>query len=82
MGIMLVTTCVYEKDRSRVGKEIPQKRIQLRPRSHLRHVVGKRAAQKDAIKDTTSDTYNYMVSASYHLIKRDHCDFFCSKISV
>ena len=35
---------------------IPQKLTQLRPRSHPRHLVGKSTAQKDAIKDTTSDS--------------------------
>ena len=38
-------------------KEIPQKLNQLSPRSHPRHLVGKRTAQKDAIKDITSDSY-------------------------
>ena len=37
-------------------KENPQKLTQLSPRSHPRHFVGKRTAQKDAIKDTTSDS--------------------------
>ena len=36
--------------------EIPQKLTQLSPRSHSRHLVGKKTAQKDAIKDTTSDS--------------------------
>ena len=33
-----------------------QKLIQLSPRSHPRHLVGKRTAQKDAIKDITRDS--------------------------
>ena len=37
-------------------KENPQKLTQLSPRSHPRHLVGKRIAQKDAIKDITSDS--------------------------
>ena len=37
-------------------KENPQKLTQLSPRSQSRHLVGKRAAQKDAIKDITSDS--------------------------
>ena len=37
-------------------QENPQKLTQLSPRSHPRHVVGKRTAQKDAIKDNTSDS--------------------------
>ena len=34
----------------------PQKLTQLSPRSHPRHLVGKRTAQKDAIKDIISDS--------------------------
>ena len=34
----------------------PQKLTQLSPRSHPRHPVGKRTAQKDTITDTTSDS--------------------------
>ena len=34
----------------------PQKLTQLSPRSHPRHLVGKRTAQKDTIIDTTSDS--------------------------
>ena len=34
----------------------PQKLTQLSPRSYPRHLVGKRTAQKDAIKDITSDS--------------------------
>ena len=37
-------------------KENPQKRTQLSSRSHPRHLVGKRTAQKDTITDTTSDS--------------------------
>ena len=40
----------------RVGQKSLRKLTQLRPRSHPRHIVGKRTAQKDAIKDTTSDS--------------------------
>ena len=40
----------------RVGMENPQKLTQLSPRSHPRHVVGKRTAQKAAIKYITSDS--------------------------
>ena len=36
--------------------EKPQKLTQLSPRSHPRHLMGKRTAQKDAIKDITSDS--------------------------
>ena len=37
-------------------KENPQKRTQLSSRSHPRHLVGKRTAQKDITIDTTSDS--------------------------
>ena len=37
-------------------KKNPQKLTQLSSRSHPRHLVGKRTAQKDAIKDITSDS--------------------------
>ena len=41
-------------DKSR--KENPQKLTQLSSRSHPRHLVGKRTAQKDTILDITSDS--------------------------
>ena len=37
-------------------KENPQKLTQLSSRSHPRHLVGKKTAQKDTIIDTTSDS--------------------------
>ena len=37
-------------------KENPQKLTQLSSRSHPRHLVGKRTAQKDTTTDTTSDS--------------------------
>ena len=37
-------------------KEYPQKLTQLGPRSHQRHLMGKRTAQRDTIKDITSDS--------------------------
>ena len=37
-------------------KENPQKLTQLSSRSHSRHLVGKRTAQKDITIDTTSDS--------------------------
>ena len=43
-----------EYDKSR--KENPQKLTQLSSRSHPRHLVGKRTAQKDITIDTTSDS--------------------------
>ena len=45
---------VIEAFKSR--KANPQKLTQLSARSHSRHLVGKRTAQKDAIKDITSDS--------------------------
>ena len=37
-------------------KETPQKLTQLSSRSHPRHLVGKRTAQKDITMDPTSDS--------------------------
>ena len=50
---------VVEKVASSVGKsrkESPQKLTQLSLRSHPRHLVGKRTAQKNTIIDITSDS--------------------------
>ena len=44
--------CFFFKSR----KENPQKLTQLSSRSHPRHLVGKRTAQKDTIIDITSDS--------------------------
>ena len=41
---------------SKSRKENPQKLTQLSSRSHPRHLVGKRTAQKDTITDITSDS--------------------------
>ena len=41
---------------SKSRKESPQKLTQLSSRSHPRHLVGKRTAQKDITIDTTSDS--------------------------
>ena len=46
------TTALICKSR----KENPQKLTQLNSRSHPRHLVGKRTAQKDITIDTTSDS--------------------------
>ena len=46
------TTALICKSR----KETPQKLTQLSSRSHPRHLVGKRTAQKDITIDTTSDS--------------------------
>ena len=46
------TQYVYRKCR----KENPQKLTQYSSRSHPRHLVGKRTAQKDTIIDITSDS--------------------------
>ena len=48
------STCIYGDWKSR--KETPQKLTQLSSRSHPRHLVGKRTAQKDITIDTTSDS--------------------------
>ena len=44
------------KDYYKSRKEKPQKLTQLSSRSHPRHLVGKRTAQKDTIIDITSDS--------------------------
>ena len=41
---------------ARYGKSRKEKLTQLSSRSHPRHLVGKRTAQKDTITDTTSDS--------------------------
>ena len=52
--------CSLEKTKliiiDRGRKENPQKMTQLSSRSHPRHLVGKRTAQKDTIIDITSDS--------------------------
>ena len=52
MGRNLGTDVYIRKSR----KENPQKLTQLSSRSHPRHLVGKRTAQKDTIIDITSDS--------------------------
>ena len=61
--IMTLTFCTHESSyiylisqlyKSR--KENPQKLTQLSSRSHPRHLVGKRTAQKDTIIDIISDS--------------------------
>ena len=47
---------VKEKQLRKSRKENPQKLTQLSSRSHPRHLVGKRTAQKDITIDTTSDS--------------------------
>ena len=51
-GWMITKECVQWKSR----KENPQKLTQLSSRSHPRHLVGKKTAQKDITIDTTSDS--------------------------
>ena len=48
---LLAGTDIYKS-----RKENPQKLTQLSSRSHPKHLVGKRTAQKDTITDTTSDS--------------------------
>ena len=50
--ICITFKCLLLKSR----KENPQKLTQLSSRSHPRHLVGKRTAQKDTIIDITSDS--------------------------
>ena len=52
IGVQLKKTAKLLKSR----KENPQKLTQLSLRSHPRHLVGKRTAQKHTIIDTTSDS--------------------------
>ena len=47
---------IYSDYMSKSRKENPQKLTQLSSRSHPRHLVGKRTAQKDITIDTTSDS--------------------------
>ena len=49
-----MTEILFKGYKSR--KENPQKLTQLSSRSHPRHLVGKRTAQKDTIIDITSDS--------------------------
>ena len=46
----------FLKNNSKSRKENPQKLTELSLRSHPRHLVGKRTAQKDATKDITNDS--------------------------
>ena len=48
--------CNFTAAGSKSRPENPQKLIQLSPRCHPRHLVGKRTAEKDVIKDSTSDS--------------------------
>ena len=54
--IRVYTVAIPSAHYCKSRKENPQKLTQLSPRSHPRHLVGKKTAQKDAIKDTTSDS--------------------------
>ena len=47
---------VIEDKMTKSRKENPQKLTQISSRSHPRHLVGKRTAQKDITIDTTSDS--------------------------
>ena len=69
-GLLLSNLC---KNIVKNRKENPQKLTQLSSRSHPRHLVGKRTAQKDITIDTTSDSQvnsnfpNRWSPASQHL---------------
>ena len=52
MSVRKITVLTTFKSR----KENPQKLTQLSSRSHPRHLVGKKTAQKDTIIDITSDS--------------------------
>ena len=54
LGLLRAFLIISSLNKSR--KENPQKLTQLSSRSHPRHVVGKRTAQKDTIIDITSDS--------------------------
>ena len=53
---VFILLCLYIYGAGRVGRKNPQRLIILSQRSHLRLLVGKRTALKDAIKDITSDS--------------------------
>ena len=54
----VICFCMYVKysTTSESRRENPKKLTQLSSRSHPRHLVGKRTAQKDTIIDITSDS--------------------------
>ena len=52
----LINMVMTGLDNCKSRKENPQKLTQLSSRSHPRHLVGKRTAQKDTITDITSDS--------------------------
>ena len=52
--MLIVTARSCDSCNIKSRKKNPPKLTQLSPRSHPRHLVGKRTAQKDAIKDITS----------------------------
>ena len=52
VSLLCLLTWLFNKSR----KENPQKPTQPSPRSHPRHLVGKRTAQKDITIDITSDS--------------------------
>ena len=55
-AIVPTSTSFMRSGHSKSRKENPQKLTQLSSRSHPRHLVGKRTAQKDTIIDITSDS--------------------------
>ena len=54
--IQIVYSAISNIHTFKSRKENPQKLTQLSSRSHPRHLVGKRTAQKDTIIDITSDS--------------------------
>ena len=53
---MFSNDIAYKNPNGKSRKENPQKLTQLSSRSHPRHLVGKRTAQKEITIDTTSDS--------------------------
>ena len=56
MRSFVISIFLYACESWKSRKENPQKLTQLSSRSHPRHLVGKRTAQKDTIIDITSDS--------------------------
>ena len=52
----IIVTCLFPLQNDKSRKENPQKLTQLSSRSHPRHLMGKRTAQKDTIIDITNDS--------------------------
>ena len=62
------STSRYLDDLLKSRKQNPQKLTHLSPRSHPRHLVGKRTAQKDAIKDINSQVNSYSHTGGHRIV--------------